>query len=281
MNGLRYWSHSARTPRRFSIDTGCPPPELFVTVTMTSGTRSPLGFSVRSSAARSMLPLNGCTSAGTRPSAIDEVARFGALGLDVGARRVEVVVVRDDLAGLQHRVEQNPLGRASLVCRDDVAEAGEVLDDALEAVERPAPGIGLVALHQRAPLRGRHRAGAGVGQQVDEDVVGAQQEQVVARLLERAHALLTRREAERFDGLDAEGFDDGVEGHVRCSGQLSAGSWQRSSATARPLPAASYAFPSSPAAACDTCSSASWTIRIASGGPMKSSTTTCLCSSVL
>ena len=87
-------------------------------------------------------------------------------------------------------MEQDPLGRASLVRRDDVAEAGEVLHDVLEPVERSAAGIRLVALHQRAPLRRRHRAGAGIGQQVDEDVVGAQQEDVVARLLERVHALL-------------------------------------------------------------------------------------------
>ncbi len=69
-NGLRYVSHSARTPRRFSSETGWPPPELLVTVTITSGTLSPSSRSVRSSASRSTLPLNGWTSAGTRPSAI-------------------------------------------------------------------------------------------------------------------------------------------------------------------------------------------------------------------
>ncbi|MBP1633292.1 MAG: hypothetical protein H6Q11_1580, partial [Acidobacteria bacterium] len=33
-------SHTSRTARRFSRETGCPPPELLVTVTITSGMRS-------------------------------------------------------------------------------------------------------------------------------------------------------------------------------------------------------------------------------------------------
>ena len=71
-------------------------------------------------------------------------------------------------------VEQDALGGAALVRRDDVAEAGQVLDHVAEAVEGAAPGVRLVALHDRAPLRRRHRAGAGVGQQVDEHVLRAQ-----------------------------------------------------------------------------------------------------------
>ena len=97
-----------------------------MTVTMTSGTRSPSCSSVRSSAARSMLPLNGCERRGHAALGDDEVARLGPLDLDVGARRVEVVVVRDDLARLEHGVEEDALGGAALVGRDDVAEAGQV-----------------------------------------------------------------------------------------------------------------------------------------------------------
>ncbi len=68
-------------------------------------------------------------------------------------------------------MEQDSFGGAALVRRDDVPEAGQLLDDVAEAVERPAAGVRLVALHQRAPLRGGHRAGAGVGQQIDQDVL--------------------------------------------------------------------------------------------------------------
>ena len=69
-SGTPYRSHNARTPRRFSIDTGWPPPELFVTVTNTAGTSAARSASNASSAPRSMFPLNGCSSEGWRPSGI-------------------------------------------------------------------------------------------------------------------------------------------------------------------------------------------------------------------
>ncbi len=69
-SGLPNASHVARTARRFSSDTGCPPPLLFVTVTITHGTSSPRSRSSRSSAAMSMLPLNGCSLRASCASAI-------------------------------------------------------------------------------------------------------------------------------------------------------------------------------------------------------------------
>ena len=59
-----------------------------------------------------------------------------------------------------------------------------------------------------AHCSGRHRAGAGVGQQVDQDVAGRNQEQVVAGLFEVALALFRSRLAQRLDALDAERFDN-------------------------------------------------------------------------
>ena len=94
-----------------------------MTVTITSGTRSPSARSVRSSAVEIDVALERMHERGHAPFRNHEVARFGALDLDVRAGRVEVVVVRDDLARLQHRVEQDALGRASLMRRDDVLEA--------------------------------------------------------------------------------------------------------------------------------------------------------------
>jgi hypothetical protein len=71
-----------------------------------------------------------------------------------------------------------------------VAVAGEVAHDRLEFEERTAAGVALVAGHDRRPLLRRHRAGAGVGQQVDHHVLGAHQEQVVVRRGEHAHAFV-------------------------------------------------------------------------------------------
>ena len=50
-----------------------------------------------------------------------QVARLGLLDLDVRARRVEVVVVRHDLSGVEDGVKQDALGGAALMRRDDVA----------------------------------------------------------------------------------------------------------------------------------------------------------------
>jgi hypothetical protein len=52
--------------------------------------------------------------------------------------------------------------------------------------------IGLVAAHDRRPLLLAHRAGAGVGQQVDEDIFGFEGEEVVACFFERGFALFRR-----------------------------------------------------------------------------------------
>ena len=182
-----------------------------MTVTITSGTRSPSSASVRSSAARSMLPLKGWISDGTRPSGMTR-SRASASSTSMLARVVSKwVLFGTTCPGFQDGVEEDPLGGAPLVGRDDVLEAGQVLHDVAEAVEGAAAGVGLVALHERAPLRGRHRARPGVGEEVDEDVLRAEEEDVVAGLRERLLALLAVRELDRLDRLDAEGLDDRLE----------------------------------------------------------------------
>ena len=121
-SGTEWRSHTARTPCRFSSETGCPPPELLVIVTITSGTlpgRSPRN---RSSASRSMLPLKGCSSCGRSPLLDDQVDRLGARELDVGPGRVEMRVVGDRQARPADRREQDLLRRPALVGGDDVTE---------------------------------------------------------------------------------------------------------------------------------------------------------------
>jgi hypothetical protein len=140
-----------------------------------------------------------------------EVARLGLFDLDVRARRIEVVVVGHDLAGQQDRVEQNALGCPPLVRRDDVGEAGQFPHDALEAEERSAAGVGLVAVDQRGPLRQRHRAGPGIGEQIDQNVLRRKLEDVVTCTRQRRDPLIACRELPRLDRLDAERLDDRVE----------------------------------------------------------------------
>src|SRR5947209_6829444 len=88
-------------------------------------------------------------------------------------------------------------------------EPGEILHYALQAVETLAAGVGFIAAHHRRPLFGGHGAGAGVGQEIDQDIFGVDEEQVVAGLLEETLALIGRGLPQRFHALDAEWLDDG------------------------------------------------------------------------
>jgi tryptophanase len=60
------------------------------------------------------------------------------------------------------------------------------------------------------PLIGRHRAGAGVGEQVDHDVLRGELENIVAGALQRGRALLRRRDPDRLHCLHAERFERNV-----------------------------------------------------------------------
>ncbi len=54
---------TSRTSRRLAIDTGWPPPELLVMVTITGGTRSASSSRIFSSSRMSKLPLKGALCA--------------------------------------------------------------------------------------------------------------------------------------------------------------------------------------------------------------------------
>ncbi len=110
-------------------------------------------------------------------------------------------------------MEEDALGGAPLVRRDDVLETRQLLHGVAEAVERAAARVRLVALHEGAPLRGRHRARAGIRQEVDEDVLGVEEEDVVSGLGDGFAPLFQGRRLDRLDGLDPEGLDDRAEFH--------------------------------------------------------------------
>ena len=175
----------------------------------TYGMRSaPTRWISASSASRSTLPLNGLSSVGSwasfqvPSSNLDGAARQ----LLVQARGGEVHVARHVVAGLDQDARQQVLGAAALVGRDDVAVAVVLLDRRFEVVEVAAAGIGLVAHHHAGPLPVAHRAGAAVGQQVDVDVLGAQQEGVVARLGDGPRAFGAGHHLDGLDHLDLPGF---------------------------------------------------------------------------
>ena len=162
------------------------------------------------SLARSTLPLNGCRNWGSWASSMITSWNVRARQLLVEARGREVHVAGDVVAGLDQRLADEVLRAAALVGGHDVAVAVEPLDRRLEVVEVAAARVRLVAQHHPGPLAVAHGGRAGVGQQVDVDVVRAEQERVVAGLVERRDPLLAGGHLERLDHLDLPGLGPGA-----------------------------------------------------------------------
>jgi len=97
---------------------------------------------------------------------------------DIGASRVEMGVAGNDLALLAHYVKENAFGGASLMGRDHVFEAGQVICDLLQTEEALAACIGFVAPHHGGPLIGRHGARTGIGKQIDKHIGRAKFEEI-------------------------------------------------------------------------------------------------------
>ena len=116
------------------METGWPPPELLVTVSMTSGicsrpTRGDEGFE----RGDIHVALEGMRRGGVLAFFDDQIDGFGADEFDVGARGVEVGVVGNDVTFLAGHAEEDAFGGASLMRGDDVAVAEDVLDGVFEA----------------------------------------------------------------------------------------------------------------------------------------------------
>ena len=193
----------------FSRLTGWPPPLLLVTVIMQTGILSGPTLAIRlSSLAGSRFPLNGWRDRGLQSFVDHEVDGFGAGMLDVGASRIEVVVARDHLAGPADQLEEDALAGTPLMGRQDMRHSRQFVEDRLEPIPAPRPGVRLVSPKHARPLLITHRRSAAVGQKVDQDVLGSNLKRVEVGLSEDRFALVRRREPDRLDHLDLEWFDD-------------------------------------------------------------------------
>src|SRR5579864_968193 len=100
-----------------------------------------------------------------------QVDGFGSNEFDVRAGGIEMRVVWDHVALFAGDAEEDALSGTSLMGGDDMAVAKDFLDGALEMVEAAAAGVAFVAFHDRGPLVRGHGSGAGVSEQVDQDIV--------------------------------------------------------------------------------------------------------------
>ena len=169
----------------FSMDTGWPPPVLFVMVNMQRGIAPAPTSAIRAlSFATSMFPLKGRGSEGTRPFGHRKVHSLGPGGFDVGPGGVKMGVVGHHMARLAHGGEENPLGRPPLVGGNHMFEPEDPLHRFLEPEKGRTPGIGLVPTHDACPLLGTHGRCPGIRQEVDENILGPELEYVVPSRLQ-------------------------------------------------------------------------------------------------
>src|SRR5712692_30110 len=170
-----------------AIETGWPPPELFVTVSITRGTRfGPTRSMSCSRRAVSILPLKGCMRAGSSASGMGRSTASAPTNSQLARVVSKWVLFGTTEDGLHRIAETRKTGRAS---------------------------VGLVAAHHRRPLLGGHRVGAGVREQIDQDGFRGDEKQVVAGGFEQPLALLAGRAPDGLDALDAKWFDDGLNQH--------------------------------------------------------------------
>jgi hypothetical protein len=79
-------------------------------------------------------------------------------------------------------------------------------------INLPAASVGLVAQHHAGPLPITHRWGARVGQQIDINVLAAEQERVVPGFLDGLKSLLASGGLDRLNDLDTERFGSAPHG---------------------------------------------------------------------
>ena len=94
----------------------------------------------------------------------------------------EVHITRNDVARLDEGLRQQVLRAAALVGGHHVFVSVPLLDGGFKTVEASASGVGFVAHHHRGPLPVAHGGSAGIGEQIDINIVRPQQERVITGL---------------------------------------------------------------------------------------------------
>ena len=210
-SGMPWRAVTSRTARMFAMETGWPPPELLVTVSMTSGTSSAPSVAIScSSAATSILPLNGsraCVSAAAGSGRSTARAPVNS----IFARVVSKCVLLGTTWPGRH-ITVNRIRSAARPWCVGIMWVNPVRSSttAFKPKKALASRVGFVAAHHGRPLAGRHGAGAGIGEKIDQNVGSAQFKQVISGLFEKTFALISRRAPQRLDTLDAERLDDSL-----------------------------------------------------------------------
>ena len=134
-----------------------------------------------------------------QPLVGDQLQHRAAGQLDVRPGGGEMVIHDHHGARLDEHLGEQVFGRPALVHRHRPVEAHHLFHRGGEPREALRAGIGVIRHHHGAQLVVAHGVGAAVGQHVEEDVAGGQQESVVAGFSDRGQAVADRGERGLLD----------------------------------------------------------------------------------
>jgi hypothetical protein len=143
----------------------------------------------------------------------DHIVKRGAGQLLVGPGGGEIHVAGHVITAADQQLGENVLGPPPLVGGNHELEAVIVLHRAFQPEIIARSGVGFIAHHDAGPLAVRHGVGAGVGQKVDVDILGAEQEGVESGLSQGLLSLGPARHPDRFHHLDLPGLGPAATRH--------------------------------------------------------------------
>ena len=126
--------------------------------------------------------------------------------LNVTLSGVKVGVAGNNHAGFHQIAEQHVLGSTTLMGGDDVVKTGNLGDSVLHVIETAGTAVALVTHHHCAPLAVAHGTRAGVGEQVNVDIVAFQHKDVLVGFFEPFLALFAGGFLNGFNHFDFPRF---------------------------------------------------------------------------
>ncbi len=123
--------------------------------------------------------LEGMVRGGIEAFLDDQVLGDALPRADVALGGIEVHVGGDAVAGFHQQAGQDIFRPAPLVGGDEMLEPENALHRLRQAVIGACPGVGFIPAHDGRPLLLAHRAGTGIGHQVDIDILRAEGEEVI------------------------------------------------------------------------------------------------------
>ena len=148
------------------------------------------------------MPLNGIGALGIESFRPEKLQHGRAHQIEVRLGGGEVIVHRDISAGLDEGLGKQVLGSASLVSRQQILVAENLLHRIRQLVKALRAGIGVVGQQHGGLLIVAHGIGAAVGQHVQKNVAGTKKKCVVARFLHCLEPLAGRGQSNLLHNAD-------------------------------------------------------------------------------